>query len=210
MILRALLFLPPILGLGGRSASGQATAAAGLAARAASMRGTTGDRVAVKVYGEPAMSDVVTVDELGRITLPRIGTIEVASMTLGELRDTVRNRLSKILNAPAIDVSVLRRVIVSGEVARPAVYYADLATSIGEIIAQAGGLRESGSGGKVYIVRGSDRIHIADWESNQSAAADLYSGDQVLVGRKSWLALNIIPVVSVSTSLVALIISLNR
>jgi polysaccharide export outer membrane protein len=174
------------------------------------MHARTGDRVAVKVYGEPAMSDVVTVDERGRITLPRIGTMQADEMALGELRDTVRNRLAKFLNAPAVDVAVQRRVIVTGEVSRPGVYYAELTTSLGEIIAQAGGLRESGNPSQVYVVRGATRTHVPDWSWDTSSKADLHSGDQILVGRKSWLALNVIPVVSVSTSVVALIISLRR
>jgi protein involved in polysaccharide export with SLBB domain len=204
--LSLLVFAAPVVPCAAQSG----TDASGLAVRAAAMHGKTGDRVAVKVYGEPAMSDVVTIDEMGRITLPRIGTIMASAMTLGELRDTVRARLARFLNAPAVDVAVLRRIVVAGEVARPAVYYADLTTSIGEIIAQAGGLRESGHPNKVVIIRGAERIPIQDWVSNQTPTADLRSGDQVFVGRRSWLELNIIPVVSVSTSVVALIISLRR
>jgi protein involved in polysaccharide export with SLBB domain len=136
--------------------------------------------------------------------------LQADRMTLGELRDTVRTRLSKTLTVPAVDVAVLRRVVVSGEVARPGVYYAELTTSLGEMIALAGGLRESGNPSQVHIVRGSQRTHITDWAWDTSPKTDLHSGDQVIVGRKSWLSLNVIPVVSVSTSVVALIISLRR
>lgn len=194
----------------GSPAAAQSSGVGDLAARAAAMHARTGDRVGVKVYGDPLASDVVTVDELGRITLPRIGTLQADRMTLGELRDTVRNRLAKTLTTPAVDVAVLRRIVVSGEVARPGVYYAELTASLGEMIALAGGLRESGNPSQVYIVRGRERTHIADWAWDTSPQTDLQSGDQVLVGRKSWLALNVIPVVSVSTSVVALIISLRR
>jgi protein involved in polysaccharide export with SLBB domain len=122
----------------------------------------------------------------------------------------VRTRLAVFLRDQPVEVGVQRRVIVSGEVMRPAVYYADLTTSLGEIIAQAGGLRESAKPDKVYILRDGARSLITDWESNTSVAAELHSGDQVIVGRKSWLALNLIPVVSVATSVVALVISLRR
>jgi protein involved in polysaccharide export with SLBB domain len=104
----------------------------------------------------------------------------------------------------------LRRIVVSGEVARPGVYYAELTTSLGEAIAQAGGLRESGHPRKVYLVRGGQRTRIADWQSDRSPTADLQSGDQLVVGRRTWLELNLIPVVSVGTSVVALVISLRR
>lgn len=184
--------------------------AAGLATRAAMMRPMPGDRVAMHVYGDPGLSDAATIDEMGRIMLPRIGMIQADAMTIAALRDTIRARMSSILRDPAIQVSVLRRVIVSGEVGRPGVYYADLTSTMAEVIAQSGGLRETGDADKVYLMRGGERTRIENWQSDQSARADLHSGDQILVGRKSWLELNIIPFASVSTAIVSLIISLRR
>jgi polysaccharide export outer membrane protein len=180
------------------------------AARAALLHPRPGDRVVLKVYGDPTLSDGATVDELGRITLPKIGTIQADRFTAAGLRDTIRARMSTYVVNPAIEVGVMRRVVVSGEVARPGVYFAELTTSLGELVAQAGGLRESGHPSKVYVVRGGERIKVDNWQADRSPASDLRSGDQVLVGRRSWLALNIIPVVSVGTSVVALTISLLR
>jgi polysaccharide export outer membrane protein len=181
-----------------------------LAMRASAMRPVSGDKVAVRVYGDPALSDMATVDEKGRITLPRIGMLQADAVSIAALRDTVRARMGAILRDPAIDVTVLRRVIVSGEVAKPGVYYADLTTSIGEVVAMAGGLRETGSSGKVYRLRGSERSHIPNWQADQSPEADLRSGDQILVGRKSWLELNIIPFSGLTLSVVSLVISLRN
>jgi protein involved in polysaccharide export with SLBB domain len=107
-------------------------------------------------------------------------------------------------------VTVLRRIIVSGEVVKPGVYYADLTTSMGELVAMAGGLRETGAAGKVYRFRGTTRTHVPDWQSDQSVEADLHSGDQIMVGRKSWLELNIIPFASVTLAVVSLVISLRQ
>ena len=181
-----------------------------VASRAAQMRPRPGDKVAVHVYGDPTLSDAATLDEKGRIMLPRIGLIQADALPIAALRDTVRARLSTIVKDPAIEVSVLRRVIVSGEVMKPGVYYADLTTSLGEMVSIAGGLKETANSGKVYLLHGSSRNRIADWESNQSPAADLHSGDQILVARQSWLELNIIPFAGVSTAIVSLIISLRR
>lgn len=180
-----------------------------LASRAAMMRAVPGDKVAMRVYGDPALSDMATVDEKGRVTLPRIGMLQADAVTIAALRDTIRARMSVILKEPAIDVTVLRRVIVSGEVNRPGVYYADLTTSLGEVVALAGGLRETGSSSKVYLLRGTERTHLRNWQGDQSPAADLRSGDQILVGRKSWLELNIIPFASVTLAVASLVISLK-
>ena len=181
-----------------------------IAARASSAHVRAGDRVSMRVFGEPGLSDIATVDEMGRVVLPRIGVIQADAFSIAALRDTVRARVSLHVRDAAVEVSVLRRVIVSGEVGRPGVYHVELTSSIGEVIAQAGGLRESASSSKVYIIRDGARISVPAWESVEAAAFDLASGDRVVVGRKSWLALNVIPVVSVATSVVALAISLNR
>jgi protein involved in polysaccharide export with SLBB domain len=179
------------------------------ATRAAMMRGRPGDRVVVRVYGEPTLSGEATFDERGRIMLPRIGLIQADALPIAELRDTIRSRMATFLREPAVEVSVLRRIIVNGEVARSGVYYVELTATVAEAIAQAGGLKETAHPSKVYLVRGATRAKIENWQENDSPAADMTSGDQIVVGRRSWLALNIIPVVGVATSVVALIISIQ-
>jgi polysaccharide export outer membrane protein len=183
---------------------------ADLASRASMMKPMPGDRVILHVYGDPSLSDAATLDERGRIVLPRIGMVQADAYSIAALRDTIRSRMAAILKEPTIEVSVLRRIIVSGEVGKPGVYFADLTSSLGEMVAQSGGLRETGHPGKVYLVRGSVKTKIRDWQSNQTPAADLHSGDQILVGRKSWLELNIIPFASLSMAAVSLFVSLKR
>jgi protein involved in polysaccharide export with SLBB domain len=181
-----------------------------LPSRAAQLQPKAGDRVVVHVYGDATLSDAATLDERGRIMLPRIGMIQADAFTVAQLRDTVRARLATILKDPAVEVTVLRRIIVGGEVMKPGVYFADLTASIGEMIAQSGGLKETASARKVYLLRGAEKTRINNWESDQSPASDLHSGDQILVGRQSWLALNIIPFASVTLAVTSLAISVLR
>ena len=54
------------------------------------------------------------------------------------------------------------------------------------------------------IVREGTRISAKGWERDQGARMDLLSGDQVLVGRKPWLLINIFPVVSTAVVLITL------
>lgn len=191
-------------------AGGQATGPGDLARRVSEMHGRPGDKVVVHVYGDPTLSDAATLDEKGRIMLPRIGMIQADAMPIAALRDTVRARLMAVLRDPAIEVSVLRRVIVTGEVIKPGVYYAELTSTLAEMVAQAGGLKETAKASKVYVVRNAERRRIDHWETDRSPTADLQSGDQIIVGRMRWLELNIIPFASVSTAIVSLIISLRR
>jgi protein involved in polysaccharide export with SLBB domain len=179
-----------------------------LARRASMSNPRPGDRVILHVYGEPAFNDAATVDENGNISLPRIGLIPASSYSIAALRDTIRMRMGAFLKEAIIEVAVQRRIIVSGEVIKPGVYFADLSSSFGEMVAQSGGLRETASAGKVYRVREGSRTSVRDWQFDQSPAADLQSGDLIVVGRKSWLELNIIPVASLTISTVGLVAAL--
>jgi protein involved in polysaccharide export with SLBB domain len=195
---------------GSRAQAQEPSAVSEMAVRAAQLRAQTGDRVAVHVYGEPTLTDASTVDEKGRVSLPSIGLIQANAMTIADLRDTIRARLSTVRKDPTIEVSVFRRVLVSGEVIRPGVYFADLPSSIGEMVAQAGGLKETAKASKVYVVRGSERRRIEEWQTDRSPAADLRSGDQIVVGRMSWLELNIIPFAGTAMAVVSLIITVKQ
>jgi polysaccharide export outer membrane protein len=197
------------MALAATPASGQSTLG-DLAQRAAALRPVPGDRVLMTTYGDPSMNGASIVDERGRIMLPRVGMIQADAFTAAALRDTIRARATLVLREPTVDVTVQRRIIVSGEVLKPGVYYADLTSSFGEMVAQAGGLRETGNPGKVYLVRGSTQTRIADWASDQSPNPDLHSADQILVGRKSWMELNIIPFASLTMSAISLAVYIRE
>ena len=181
-----------------------------LAKRTARMQARPGDRVLVQVFGDPTLSGSPTLDEQGRVTLPRIGTLQASTMTIAELRDTVRMRLTAVLRDPIIDVAVLRRIVVAGEVVKPGVYFADLTSTIGEMVAQAGGLKETAKSNQVFLVRGENRRRIERWETDNSPESDLHSGDQIFVGRQSWLQLNIIPFAGTSMAIVSLLLSVRQ
>jgi protein involved in polysaccharide export with SLBB domain len=193
----------------GRAAIGQSTLAE-LAQRASALKPMPGDRVIVHVYAEPALSDIANVDERGRIMLPRIGGIQADAYTIAELRDTIRTRLSATQKEAIVEVTVQRRVVVTGEVIKPGVYFADLTSTFGEMVAQSGGLKETGHPQKVYLVRGATRTKVPNWQGDLSPASDLHSGDQIVVGRKSWMELNIIPFASLTMSAISLLIYIGE
>src|SRR6185437_126831 len=75
-----------------------------------------GDRLVVHVLGEPLLSDTVTVNERGQVPLAKIGVISVSPLSISEVEDTLRSRYASYLRTPAIEVMVLRRVTVGGQV----------------------------------------------------------------------------------------------
>jgi protein involved in polysaccharide export with SLBB domain len=122
----------------------------------------------------------------------------------------VRTRFAEYFRDAPVELVVLRRVAVNGEVAKPNVYYVDVTTTLRDVIARAGGITEAGNAKKVTIVRGGQRIAVPNWQQDRSVSSDLRSGDQVVVGRRSWLAMNALPALSVTTVVASLIISLAR
>src|SRR5204862_36777 len=81
-----------------------------------------------------------------------------------QLQDTLRTRYSEFLRDPELEVAVLRRVVVNGEVKVPNVYLVDVSSTVRDVIAKAGGLTESGSASRVSIVRDGKRLSVKGWE----------------------------------------------
>ncbi len=158
-------------------------------ARGAEPRIRPGDQVALRIDREPEMSGVFTVSENGEVVLPRLGSVRVGDRDPAELQDALRTDFAKYLRNPAIEVTVLRRVAVSGEVRKPDLYMVDLTLTLRDVIAKAGGFTEEANSDKVVLVRGEERRTVAE-EDFSLPAAELRSGDQIVVARKSRFAQN--------------------
>lgn len=180
------------------------------AQRALSTPAQPGDLVAVKVYREPDLSDTVTVDADGAIVLARIGVLNVAKLPIGVLADTLRARYAKFLRKPDVELSVLRRIVVNGEVARPNVYYVDVITTLRDVIARAGGVTDAGDDARLDVIRHGVRVRVANWQDDTTLASELDSGDQIVVNRKSWFSRNAFSALSAVAVVVSLYISLRR
>jgi polysaccharide export outer membrane protein len=171
-----------------------------------------GDQLAMRgwpaaAFGAPIQ---VVVDPRGTVLLPQIGEVPVGRIPIDQLRDTIRVRYEKFIKSPEVDVNLLRRVTVNGAVLRPAVYFVDMSATLRDVIAMAGGVTEVGNRSKVSVVRDGVSRHVSQWETDTSEAVQLESGDQVVVGRRSWLEINIIPVASLGLATASFLLSLRR
>jgi polysaccharide export outer membrane protein len=208
---RTHVFLPAVL------AAGLATTSSGQSVPAAVTAGTQayaqpGDQLRITVWPQSAFGPPMTavVDPQGNIVVPPAGQINVGRIPIKSLRDTLLVRLSTYIVKPEVDVQVLRRVTVNGAVLRPDVYFMDVSATLRDAIARAGGVTEVGARSKVYVIRNGQREHVANWESDVTDASVLRSGDQVLVGRRSWIEINIIPVASLGLATASFLLSLRR
>ena len=169
-----------------------------------------GDRIALHFLRERELSESLTVNERGEAAFPKLGVIRVDSMTIAQLQDTLRARYAEYMRMPELEILVLRRVTVNGEVRIPNVYLVDGTSTVRDVIARAGGITDAGNRDGVEIVRGSRRIPVRGWDRGDGQQFDLESGDQITVSRKNWLTLNALPVVSTAVLVASFVIQITR
>jgi polysaccharide export outer membrane protein len=165
-----------------------------------------GDQVVLRIVREPEMSGTFQVDETGHVVLPRLGIVRVADQGAGGLRDTLRLAFARYLRDPAIEVTVLRRIAVQGDVYKPGIYMVDLTTTLRDVVALAGGVTEMGNPSRIDILREGRRYRVSERDAAAVATAELRSGDRVVVGRRSWFARNPNAAIGTFTGLVGLFI----
>lgn len=166
-------------------------------------RAQPGDRVVLEIWNEEEMSDTFTINHNGYVALPRLGLRKVDSYPIELLEDSLRVDFAVYLKNPSVQISVLRRISVLGEVREPGVYMADLTMGIRELIALAGGPTPSGDPNRVSVMRDGERIPVARRED--MLVTELLSGDQVVVGQQNFLVRNPWAALSAVVTIVGLV-----
>lgn len=169
-----------------------------------------GDKVVLRVFLEPKWSDAYPVDAGGIATLPRIGPMRVAGLSPSALKDSVRTRLAVYLRDPVVDVIVLRRIAVLGSVRKPDVLFVEPVATLSDLIAQAGGIDEEGDANRIEIVRDGGRIRLGRWSEIATSIAAVRSGDQIVVGKRSWLSRNALAAISSAAVAVSVLVTALR
>jgi polysaccharide export outer membrane protein len=169
-----------------------------------------GDQIVLKIWREPDMSGEFIVDTRGEVVLPRLGRVQVMGRSALALQDSLRAEFSRYLREPAIDIAVLRRVGVQGEVRKPDLYMVDLTMTLRDVLSQAGGVTETGNPRRIMIVRDGEQIRLGKGDSARFSAAELRSGDQVVVGRRSWFEINSLAIASTAAVVVSVIVPIIR
>lgn len=170
-----------------------------------------GDRISLRIWREPDWSGQFDVDDRGIVVLPRLGQVQVDGLSVSEVRQMLTERYAEFLQTPSVEVTVLRRIGVHGEVKAPTLYWVDLTMTLRDAIAMAGGLTPAGDTNKILVERRGERLRFGEAETAATIAAGLESGDQIVVERRNWFVLNtpfvISTMVSVSSILVGFLIA---
>ncbi|CAN5897828.1 hypothetical protein BH20GEM1_BH20GEM1_10270 [soil metagenome] len=169
-----------------------------------------GDVIRLNIWREPDLTGEFLVQEDGTVVLPKVGPIHVTEHTPSELKDRLVEEYSKTLRNPSIEVVVLRRILISGEVGTEGVYPVDPTMSLVEALALAGGPSPSAKKDRVMLIRDGREIEIDLDDPLEVRDVALQSGDQLLVPSASTLIRNWKLLVGMVSSTISLAILLTR
>ena len=147
-----------------------------------------GDVVRIAVWREPDLSGDFVVDETGTVVLPRLGPIDVSVDTRASLREKLIKDYEAFLNHGSVTVTLLRRVQVLGAVKNPGLFTADGTMTLGDVLAQAGGITPEGDAGKVRLMRSGSRVTTDMTTQTLVSDSPVLSGDQLYVPEKRWIS----------------------
>ena len=122
-----------------------------------------GDVIEISVWKDPDLSRTLVVPPDGIIAFPLINAIDVTHITVTELKDIVKLKLSEFVPDATVTVMLTEinslKAYVIGKVQKPGEFPISLESNVMQILAQAGGLTPFASGGNINILRQtSDKI----------------------------------------------------
>jgi polysaccharide export outer membrane protein len=151
-----------------------------------------GDMVKISVYGNPDLATETRVTAAGTITFPLLGDVQVGGMTTGDAEKKIATAMEQggFLKQPQINIVVLKfqsqMVSVLGDVYRPGSFPLDRPSTLGEILAMAGGVTASGSD-MVSVTRVSEgkaerfEYDLREWrDRGQVAHNPMMRGDETV------------------------------
>ena len=167
-----------------------------------------GDLVRLRIWREPDLSGDFPVDEAGVVVFPKIGPLGVTDEAPESLKSKLVSAYQRYLRNPSIDVTMLRRVNILGEVRNPGLHPVDPTMTVADAIALAGGVTPMGSADKVEVRRGGAKLSAKLSSRTRIADSPLRSGDQIYVRERSWVSRNTGIVATGLSASVTLIIAL--
>jgi protein involved in polysaccharide export with SLBB domain len=147
-----------------------------------------GDRIALSVAGEQALTDTFTVREGQFLRLPSMTDIPLHGVLHSELQDSLAHALGRFIKDPNVRATPLVRVAVLGAVARPGFYSAAADELVSTMLMRAGGLSSNADLAKTLVRRGTETVYTSKVVETAMAQGetldqlDVRPGDQLVVG----------------------------
>jgi len=158
------------------------------------------DVLDVTVFQVADLTRTVQVDAAGQITLPLVGTMNAAGMTVAELQTDIAVRLKeKYLQSPEVTIYVKefasQKVTIDGSITQPGVYPISGRTTLLQVLAMAKGPDRLANESRVVVFRmiNSQRMGaVFDLKAIRAGTADdpeVYGNDVVVVERSGMKSL---------------------
>ncbi len=101
------------------------------------------DKIEIYVWQNPDLSKEITIRPDGKISYPLIGTVDVAGLSIDQLQEVLKQKISEYIRFPQVIVSLREsagnKIIVLGQVNYPGIFpFKGNSLSIIEAIAMAG------------------------------------------------------------------------
>jgi polysaccharide export outer membrane protein len=169
-------------------------AAAGVAARAAGRVLTTSDVVTIKVVNQPDMDTTTRVETDGTISFPYVGRIKASGLSEDQLAHEIESRLAarQIVTEPHVLVEITSfgtQASVQGQVGTPGVYTLDRPTTLTQLLARAGGVKDVG--GPIVVRRAGGAV-VKRFESKDVVNGH-GPGAQLLVQNNDEIYVDLVP-----------------
>jgi polysaccharide export outer membrane protein len=115
------------------------------------------DVLSIVFWKDKEMSADAQVRPDGRIALPLINEVQAAGLTPEQLREKITEESKKYIEDASVTVVVReinsRKVFITGEINKPGTYPLTSPTTVMQLIAMGGGLREYADSKKIVIMR---------------------------------------------------------
>jgi polysaccharide export outer membrane protein len=116
-----------------------------------------GDVIEISVWKDASLSRTLVVPPDGVISFPLIEAINVTNLTVAELKNVVREKLSEFVPDATVTVMLTEinslKAYVIGKVNNPGEFPITLESNVMQILSQAGGLTPFASDGNIKILR---------------------------------------------------------
>ena len=164
-----------------------------------------GDMVRLTFWLDQDLSGDYVIDERGELVLPLIGRQQATGRSPLALKDGLRTAYQSVLRNQDVQILLLRRIRVLGEVRRPGLYHAELGMTVGDVLALAEGFEEHADDGDIQLLRQGQR-EAEGLDPTLVVGEGLRSGDQLFVPKQSWFRRNATAVLGTAASITVALI----
>ena len=151
------------------------------------------DQLSIVFWRDKDLSLDVIVRPDGKISLPLLNDVQASGLTPEQLRQTVTEAAKRYLEDPTATVVVRqinsRKVFITGEVEKPGTYSLGGPTTVLQLIATAGGVKEYADREKIVILRSENGKEVGYrfnykqvvTQKNMKQNIELKPGDTIVV-----------------------------